>query len=71
MTTLEHHEQARLVQQRDDAIDRVKILAPLAQAAVNLAVELDMSAASWWDAYRTLGDLGRRYVDEYGTEVDV
>ena len=70
MTTLDQHEQATLVRQRDDAIDRVKVLAPLAQAAVNLGTELDMDTPSWWTAYHALGDAARRYVDEHGTEVD-
>lgn len=69
MTTLEQHEQARLVQQRDDAIDR----------ADRLGRTLAPVLAWWLKERRVEENVDERelahaaldqYLDDYGTEVD-
>ncbi|KRD36837.1 hypothetical protein ASE27_10295 [Oerskovia sp. Root918] len=73
MRTLEQHEQATLVRQRDDAIDKVQALAPVAQAAIAFrALELGghYQTTEWHGAGEHLRGLVDRYVEEHGTEVD-
>ncbi|MFD6163738.1 hypothetical protein ACFWFR_01000 [Oerskovia sp. NPDC060287] len=73
MTTLEQHEQAVLVRQRDDAIDNGKVLAPVAQAAVNLFqahYEDPTGGAEYQAAWTDWRDTTAAYIDEHGTEVD-
>lgn len=73
MTTLEQHEQAVLVRQRDDAIDNAKALAPVVQAAITFRT-LELSGhyqtPEWYGACEDFRGLVDQYVDEYGTEVD-
>lgn len=69
MTTLEHQEQARLIQQRDDAIDRADRLARTLGPVL-----------AWWQKERRVEenvderalahDALDQYLDDYGTEVD-
>ncbi|KRC37492.1 hypothetical protein [Oerskovia sp. Root22] len=73
MTTLEQHEQAVLVRQRDDAIDNAKALAPVAQAAVNLLrahYEDPTGGAEYQAAWTDWRDTTAAYIEEYGAEVD-
>lgn len=74
MTTHDQHEQAKLVRQRDDAIDKVEALAPVVQAAIAFrALELggQYQTPEWYGTGGVLRGLVDRYVDERGTEVDV